>query len=426
MLTRILHNSPKLCKFFNQLQLNLSEPQTGHMLNMADALLVCEETKTLAALQRQLVYTPDSSNMADFLRISPWKANDVRAVLHKHQMQWLKKAAEQTGKDCKVFVNIDDSLGEKDKNTKYIEPVAWYHDHNESSKRKPKYKNGFCFLVCTVRIGDYVATFDVRLYLREKTVRYINKSMPPEERLRFRSKSSIARQILADLKPLLPNGQVYIQFDSWYASKKLIKYAHRQGWRVTCTLKRSRTLNKMKLSEHELAIRHKWYNKVSVTTTDGSRTYYVRQLKGCLADIKEEVRVYFSKRHHRAKALSYILSTDIGCSAKEVLQGYSWRWSVEVVNFYLKCSLGLSDFRVRSYEAVDKYMVVVHLAWAYVEQRYAEEGFKSKNKCYGDVIRQHKDEHAEKWLSGAINMAMSTGDKEEVLKLFLRLESKTA
>jgi hypothetical protein len=38
---------------------------------MADALLVCEDKKTLAALQRQFVQTPDASNMADFLRISP-------------------------------------------------------------------------------------------------------------------------------------------------------------------------------------------------------------------------------------------------------------------------------------------------------------------------------------------------------------------
>ncbi|RMD59562.1 transposase, partial [Candidatus Parcubacteria bacterium] len=41
------------------------------MLNMADALLVCEDKKTLAALQRQFVEAPDASNMADFLRISP-------------------------------------------------------------------------------------------------------------------------------------------------------------------------------------------------------------------------------------------------------------------------------------------------------------------------------------------------------------------
>ncbi len=68
MLTRILRNSPNLCDFFDQLGLDLYQPQRRHILNMADALLVCEDTKTLAALQRQFVEAPDASNMADFLR----------------------------------------------------------------------------------------------------------------------------------------------------------------------------------------------------------------------------------------------------------------------------------------------------------------------------------------------------------------------
>jgi hypothetical protein len=47
MLTRILHNSEKLCTFFDRLNLALSKPQQQHILNLADALLVCEDEKTL-------------------------------------------------------------------------------------------------------------------------------------------------------------------------------------------------------------------------------------------------------------------------------------------------------------------------------------------------------------------------------------------
>ena len=97
MLTRILHNSEELCTFLNQLDIQLSRPQERHILNMADALLVCEDTKTLAALQRQFVEAPDASNMADFLRISPWQANAVRAALRTHQVTWLLTEAERLG-----------------------------------------------------------------------------------------------------------------------------------------------------------------------------------------------------------------------------------------------------------------------------------------------------------------------------------------
>jgi hypothetical protein len=41
----------KLCTFLDQLDIELSQPQHRHILNMANALLVCEDEKTLTALQ---------------------------------------------------------------------------------------------------------------------------------------------------------------------------------------------------------------------------------------------------------------------------------------------------------------------------------------------------------------------------------------
>src|SRR5438093_6530340 len=104
MVTRILHNSERLGALFDQLELTLYQSQRQHILNMADALLVCEEDKTLAALQRQFVEAPDASNMADCLRISPWQADDVRAVLRANQVAWVVAQAERVGipkmRDC--------------------------------------------------------------------------------------------------------------------------------------------------------------------------------------------------------------------------------------------------------------------------------------------------------------------------------------
>ena len=427
MLTRILHNSDQLHSFFNELGLDLTLPQQQHMLNMADALLVCEDTKTLAALQRQFVQAPDASNMADFLRISPWQAHDVRDALRICQVSRLLASVKQSDTLPHIYINMDDSLGEKDKATRHIQVVDWHYDHSESTKNKPRYKNAFCYLVCTMRVGTQTATVDIRLYLREKTVRRLNRKRGKKNRLPFRSKYRIARTILEQLRPLLPKGwKVVVQFDSWYASARLIKYCRRHSWHVTCGLKCNRLLSGKRVDKHAQELRHKWYTKVVVTTTDGDQSiYYVRRRDGRLADVPHNVRVFFSKRHPRAKALSYFISTDFSCSTKQVLQGYSWRWSCEVVNFYTKTQLGLADFRVRSYEAVDRYMVVVHLAWAYVEQRFDRQR-SSQIQTYGDIIRQHREEHAVDWLTGAVEMAIETGDVNLVLRHFLRLDSQSA
>jgi len=124
---------------------------------------------------------------------------------------------------------------------------------------------------------------------------------------------------------------------------------------------------------------------------------------------------------------AHFTCTDLSCSAKQALQGYAWRWSCELVNFYLKTQLGLTDFRVQSYEAVDKYMVVVHLAWAYVERRFRQDR-SGQVKTYGDITLRgrHRDEHAVTWLTGAVQMAVDTGRIDLVLQRFLRLETQTA
>jgi len=427
MLTRIVHNSPKLSTFFDSLNLDLSKPQRQHMLNLMDALLVCEDTKTLAALQRQFIAAPDASNVADYLRISPWQANAGRAAIRTSQVSWAVAQAERLGLPKVLSINIDDSLGEKDKATRHLEPVDWFHDHSEGRKGKPVFKNAFCYLEATLRIAQIVVTVDLRLYLREKTVRRLNRHRPPQQRIPFRSKNRLARAMLEDLRPLLPAGwTIIVQFDSWYASEQLLNYVHRQDWQVTCGLKHNRKLNGQGIDQIASALRHKRYTRIQVTAADGNKTtYYVRQTTGRLEKVPFDVRVFFSKRHPREKSLAYFMSTDLTRSAQVALQGYSGRWSCETVNFYLKTQLGLADFRVQSYTAVDKYLVVVLLTWAYVERRFELER-SAQTKTYADLIRRHRDEHAVAWLTGALEMMQETGDLQLVLQRYLRLETTAA
>jgi hypothetical protein len=76
-----------------------------------------------------------------------------------------------------------------------------------------------------IQIGSYSYTFAWRLYLREKTVRRLNRKRPKEKRLRFKSKYRLAREMLEELRALLPEGYtVYVLFDRWYGSGKLIKF----------------------------------------------------------------------------------------------------------------------------------------------------------------------------------------------------------
>ena len=421
MLTRIVRPSPALETFLQPLLAHLTQPQRQHLLELVDALLVCEDRKTLAALQRQYLDSTDPSNWADFLRLSPWSADLMRGALRRHHLAALLAEAERQGLPKVLFLNLDDSLGKKDKNTGHLEPVDWFHDHNESTPNRPRYHKAFCYLECTAQVGKLTVTLDLRLYLREKTVRRLNRHRAPEQRLTFRSKNRLARAILESVRSLLPAGwSVYVQFDSWYASERLLKYVRRQSWHAVCALKSNRKLQGQRLPQFATTLQHQRYTPVGLTAADGhTTTYYVREVTGRLSSLPFEVRVFFSKRHPRARSWAYFLSTEMTRSVVETLRGYGGRWSCEVVNFYTKTQLGLADFRVRSYEAVDRYVVAVHLAWAYVEQRLLRER-SAQIRCPGDLIRRHRDEHAQAWLTAALQEVLATGNVATVLNRFLR------
>src|SRR5262249_699644 len=189
MLTPIVRPSPALRTFVQPVTAHLSQPQRQHLLELADALLVCEDRKTLAALQRQFLDATDPSNWADFLRLSPWSADLLRDALRRRQLAWLLDEAQRRGLPQVLFLNLDESLGKKGRQTCRLEPVDWFHDHNESTAQRPRYHKAFCYLECTARVGDRTATLQLRLYLRARTVRRLNRLRSPEQRLAFRSKN---------------------------------------------------------------------------------------------------------------------------------------------------------------------------------------------------------------------------------------------
>lgn len=75
----------------------------------------------------------------------------------------------------------------------------------------------------------------------------------------------------------------------------------------------------------------------------------------------QEVYVIISK-----KRPTYFLCTDTRLSAEEALKLYHRCWPVEVDNLNLKEILGLGDFRLQSFEAIQKWFAVVTLAINYL------------------------------------------------------------
>jgi hypothetical protein len=335
----------------------------------------------------------------------------------------LRQALGETGP---IVISIDDSLGKKYKDTRHLEAVAFHHDHNASSPYRQVYSNGYLYVESHVQMGLLGFTFDTQLYLREKTIRKLNRKRPPGKRLRFRSKYRIARAMLVEMAAILPKGYpVYVTFDSWYASAKLIKLCRRQGWHVICALKSNRLLNGKSVKKHDQALKHRRYTRVRVRAADQPRAvrYFTRSLRGCIANIRDEVCVIISRRHPGSAYPKYFLSTDLSLSSQEALNIYRMRWPVEVDNLYLKSALGLGDFRLQSFEAIQKWFQVVLLALNYLQYQQALTVVKTdKLRILADFIRIHRQEHASNLLRSVAERVLACGQIEPVLQCFIQVD----
>lgn len=420
MLTRILHLNERLCTLIALLKPTLSAPQLRHVTRIADALLVTDAPKTLAELDRQFVDGVDPSNIADALRIAPWTAQDIRQPLMAFMMRTALERMRQQGQKPYVFINLDDSLAIKDPGTRCLEAVDWHFYHSHKGKKRDRIQNGMEYIECNVVVGDCSFTFAVQPYLRKRTVRRRNRQRPADRRLHFVSKPRLARRILEQCRALIPTGvPVRVHFDSWYASADLIQYIRRQDWHAVFRIEPNRRLSGQRVDQRASAQRHRRYVPVDITVADGSkRTYLVRSMIGRFHKVPFDVCVLVSRRHYRDPFPVYFASTDLTLSPQQALQGYAKRWNCEVDNWYLKERLGLGDFRVQSYEAIDKFCAIVLLSLNYLQWRLITATDGKARNC-ADVIRQHRDEHAQDWLRGACQEVLASGDIEAVLQRYL-------
>jgi hypothetical protein len=392
---------------------------------MLDGLLMCERRKTISHVYRQHASHPDPKAGADFFRESRWDEKNVSRQRKQKLLIEMLKIGQQLGLTKEIKVSIDDSLGKKGKATKHLEVVDIQHNHSESSGKRQVYNNGYVYVVVHIHLGPFGFTFDLRIFLRAGTVRRLNrvrqKENPGAARIPFRSKYTLVHEMLIELESLLPEGyQVYLLFDSWYASAKLINFCRRQGWHIICALKSNRRLAKQRVDHHDHLLRHKHYQQITLSATDNARpatSYFVRTICGKLEKVKEPLCVIISRRRKGDKFPKFFACSDLSLTAQATLRLYQQRWPIEVDNLYLKNFLGLGDFRLQSYEATHKWFAVVLLDLNFLQLQQAQHYQQTqKTLPLSDFIYQHRQAHLQALLRSVAQDAIRTGDVEQVLQ----------
>jgi hypothetical protein len=335
---KIVNYTPALKTFLLIFHLNLSRPQKRHVKNFMEAVIACEGHKTIARLN-QLQFNPtDPSAFSDFFTYSPWDTDAIRYQIFQGAMKLLVGAQSQLPLfEEPLFVIFDDSNTVKPKSSSHFEVTDWQFKTSDFHG----YYYGLPFVSCHLTRGAISIPVAMRPYLRQRTVRRhnrIRKNKGIDKRIPFKSKYTIVKEIISLLATLIPDTvPVYVLFDSWYASAKLIKTCRRKGWHVICALKNNRKLKKQdanqsrQLRQIARRIRKKDFHKTTVKSSDSSACYWVHTVTGRLNKINDDVSIFISKRHNNDRAPSFFMTTDLSLDAQNALSLYMKRWVVASV-----------------------------------------------------------------------------------------------
>src|SRR3989304_4286787 len=166
MLPVIVQHSEALVTFIFSLNLALYQPQMRHLLQIVDALIASNERKTLSDLSRLFKDTPDPKALADFFRESPGTVDLIGKPRQKFMLLKALDLARKIGIPLKIMAGLDDSLGKKGKATKHLQAVDYHHNHNESTKNRQAWNNGYVNAELQIQMGAFRILLDTQLNVR--------------------------------------------------------------------------------------------------------------------------------------------------------------------------------------------------------------------------------------------------------------------
>lgn len=277
------------------------------ILEYIKGLLTVSEKATCVALSRILVGVSHDS---------------LTRILKDKSLEWqtllLSLVLKILGKLKDGWLIIDDTVLDKSF-AKVIENLAWVF----CSKKN---KQIFGLNIVVLAWSNGVITIPLAFKIWKKNSK--------------KTKLDLALELLSYAKNFLKIKPKYVTFDSWYASKKILKRIKRYGWIFVCQLKKNRKFNGVQL---KLYYQH---------------PYWMEQ--GCVYGNLKVLIVRHGKK--------YFATNDLALSKKEIRDMYRTRWSIETMFRFLYDQLGLEKCQSKSLQAQSAHIHLCLMAYILVEK----------------------------------------------------------
>jgi SRSO17 transposase len=339
-------------RFFRQARKAIGSCHFGHFWRLVVAIASIHGRRSVTRLRQAIAKGERRTRQAisHFLTQAEW---DAPEVLRQTALDTLRQLGWRAGDT--LYAILDDT--QKRKRGKRMDAVCKLFLHAEKV-----YAKGHTIAGCALVYRGVVIPYAVRLWANQAYCKGPQKLARGEEPVKFRKLTHLAADMIGEVSPPSP-GRVIVLFDSYYLCPAVICACQAQKFPFVGVAKKNRNFfpdgrprDKRKLSRYGANLLRRDGRSISV----GGKKHRLVERVGQLSKAGR-VKLVFSRRPGESCWIA-IATNECRWGMKTVLSHYLIRWGIEVLFKMSKQYLGLGDYQLLRYRAVERYLHLVLIA----------------------------------------------------------------
>jgi SRSO17 transposase len=358
-------------RFFRRARKLVGTTNFAHFWRLVILIASMHGRRSLSRIVEAVQESRSRQAISHFLTQAQW---DAPQLLRQTALDTLRTLGWQAGETLHII--LDDT--QKRKRGKRMDAVCKLFLHAEKV-----YARGHTIVGCAVVYRGVVIPYAVRLWANKRYCAGPQKLSPGETPLKFRKLTELAADMVEQL--VLPSaGKGIVLFDSYYLCPAVIRACQARGFRYVGVVKKNRNFFPDGRPRDKRKVGH--YG-ARVLQRDG-RSGTVEGKKHRLAERVGQlskagfVKLVFSRRPHQHSWI-VMATNERRWGPKTALSHYLIRWGIEVLFKMSKQYLGLGDYQVLRYRAVERYLhlvLIAHLLLTHLALREPDAQAACKNK----------------------------------------------
>jgi len=337
-------------RFFRLARKLIGSCQFGHFWRIVVALAGMNGRRSLSRIEEAAKGRRSRQAISHFLTQAEW---DAPEVLRQTALDTLKSLGWRKGHT--VYIAIDDT--QKRKRAKRMDAVSKIFLHAEKV-----YAMGHTIVGCVLIYRGVVIPYAVRLWACEEFCAGKQKVARDDQPLKFRKLTELAADCVS--QATLEAGKTIVLFDSYYLCPQVIKACENKGFHYVGVAKKNRNFfpdgrphDKRRLGKYGANVLRHDGRSIAVA----GKKHRLAERVGRLSKAGR-IKLAFSRRPRESSWIA-MATNETRWKAKTILSHYLIRWGIEVLFKMSKQYLGLGDYQVLRYRAVERYLHLVLIAY---------------------------------------------------------------